>query len=53
MAAVGIALLAYHGRAPNRSACVACPQRALAVCDGVKPIVRRERAVMRLGARML
>ena len=47
-----LALMAYRGRAPNRSACEACPQRTLTVCDGIKPIVRRERAVMRLSARM-
>jgi hypothetical protein len=44
---------AYRGRAPNRGPCASCPQRALKVCEGIAPIVRRERAVMRLGARIV
>ncbi|MFT3838130.1 MAG: hypothetical protein QM723_14180 [Myxococcaceae bacterium] len=48
-----VALLAYRGRAPNRAPCVGCPQRELKVCDGVRPIVRRERAVMRFGSRLV
>ncbi len=49
-ALLGSGLLAYRRRGPDRSACAACPQREAKVCDGLKPVVRRERAVMRLGS---
>lgn len=52
-ASIIVALLGYRGRTPNRAPCGSCPQRELKVCDGVRPIVRRERAVMRLGARLV
>ena len=43
---VGLGLL-WSRRGPDRSACVGCPQRTLAVCDGLRSQVRRERALHR------
>ena len=45
---VAWAYRAYRARGPARSACERCPERALPVCSGFAPIVRRERAVQRL-----
>ena len=43
---------AYRRRGPDRSPCQSCPQYGAAkTCDGFAPIVRRERAFMRLSAR--
>jgi hypothetical protein len=43
---------AYRRRGPDRSPCQSCPQYTAAkTCDGFAPIVRRERAFMRLSAR--
>ena len=47
-AVLSLAFVAYRGRAPNRAPCTSCPQRSLKICDGIAPIVKRERAVMRL-----
>jgi hypothetical protein len=46
-------LWAYRHRGPNRSPCLACPERQLPVCSGYAPIVRRERAFRRLSARWI
>ncbi len=46
----GAGRVAYRSRGPNRSPCAACPQRQDRVCDGVRPVVQRERAVMRLSS---
>ncbi len=54
MGAMSAALLwAYRQRGPNRSPCLACPERRLSVCSGYAPIVRRERAFRRLSARWI
>lgn len=46
-AAVGAGWLSWRIRGPDRGACGGCPQRALAVCDGLAVAVRRERALQR------
>jgi hypothetical protein len=50
--AAGIAAIAvglqYKRRGPDRSPCVSCPERGgLAACSGFRPIVLREKALMR------
>jgi hypothetical protein len=52
-AASAAMLWAYRQRGPNRSPCLACPERHLSVCSGYTPIVRRERAFRRLSARWI
>ena len=53
--ATGAAFLwAYRQRGPNRSPCRDCPERlGPAVCSGLRPIVRRERAFRRLAQRWI
>ena len=47
-------LWAYRQRQPNRSPCAECPERlAPAVCSGLRPIVRRERAYRRVAQRFI
>ena len=46
----GVGALAYRSRGPDRAPCAGCPQRRERLCDGVRPVVRRERAVMRLSS---
>jgi hypothetical protein len=48
-----IALMRYRRRGPNRTPCVECPERTAAVCSGLRPIVRRERAFRRVASRLL
>jgi hypothetical protein len=48
VAVFGVAWFAYRSRQPNRAPCASCPQRSLKICEGIAPIVKRERAVMRL-----
>jgi hypothetical protein len=44
----------YKQRGPNRAPCVSCPERSGArACSGLRPIVRREKAVMRKTAAMI
>jgi len=45
--AVGLGWAVWRLRGPDRSPCTGCPQRVLAVCEGVAPQVRRERALQR------
>ncbi len=56
-AALGVAavaaLRAYRRRVPWRLPCGTCPQHRDAVCDGFRPVVRRERALHRLSGRLL
>jgi hypothetical protein len=52
--AAALALARYRRRGPDRSACLACPERALPVtCSGLRPIARREAAFRRAAARLL
>jgi hypothetical protein len=60
--AVALALLAgaafifwgYRRRGPHRGPCEQCPERsASAVCSGLRPIVRRERAFRRVAQRYI
>ncbi|HUK66306.1 MAG TPA: hypothetical protein VLV17_05715 [Anaeromyxobacteraceae bacterium] len=57
LAAVGsgfVAVALYRRRGPDRSPCLACPERALpGICSGLRPMVRRERAFARLAGRIL
>ena len=48
---VGVVVMLYRRRGPNRAPCVTCVERHAAVCSGLAPIVRRERAFQRLAAR--
>ncbi len=44
----------YEQRGPNRAPCASCPERSGATaCSGLRPIVRREKAVMRKTAAMI
>jgi hypothetical protein len=44
----GALAVAYRSRGPNRSPCSTCPERAVSrPCSGLRPIVLRERALMR------
>jgi len=44
----GALAVAYRLRGPNRSPCGTCPERAASTpCSGLRPIVLRERAMMR------
>jgi hypothetical protein len=44
----------YRARGPNRSACLRCPEYStVSTCRGFAPIVRRERAFMRVAARWM
>ncbi len=53
-AASGAAYVLWHrSRGPDRRPCDACPERAVTVCSGYAPIVRRERAFGRLASRWL
>jgi len=52
-AMIAAMLWAYRQRGPDRSPCLACPERHLSVCSGYAPIVRRERAFRRLSARWI
>jgi len=48
------AVVAYRRRGPDRTACVACPERAgPVVCSGFRAIARREAAFRRIAGRML
>jgi len=54
LAAIGSWIASYRRRGPDRSACVACPERTAPVpCRGLAPIVRRERAFQRLAGRLI
>ncbi|HEX7489197.1 MAG TPA: hypothetical protein VF341_09850 [Anaeromyxobacteraceae bacterium] len=54
LALVGGGVLAYRRRGPDRSPCVACPERGRPqVCSGFAPMARREKAFSRLAARLL
>jgi hypothetical protein len=54
LAVAGLFLWGYRQRGPNRGPCQACPERlAPAVCSGLRPIVRRERAFRRLAQRFI
>jgi hypothetical protein len=48
--AVAAMLWQYRRRGPHRRSCLACPERAAAVCSGFAPIIRREKAFQRLSA---
>lgn len=57
-AAAGAITLAFVGfykqRGPNRAPCASCPERSGATaCSGLRPIVRREKALMRKTAAMI
>jgi hypothetical protein len=44
----------YKQRGPNRAPCASCPERSGATtCSGLRPIVRREKALMRKTAAMI
>jgi len=44
----------YKHRGPNRAPCASCPERTrAATCSGLRPIVRREKALMRKTAAMI
>lgn len=44
----------YRRRGPNRTPCISCPERLGATtCSGLRPIVRREKAVMRKSGAMI
>jgi hypothetical protein len=52
--AFGTALVLYRLRGPDRTPCLACPERVSPVpCRGYAAIVRRERAFQRLAARVI
>ena len=54
LAAVGVAVLAYRRRGPDRSPCQRCPERPSAVtCRGLRHLVRREAALARLSGRLI
>jgi hypothetical protein len=54
MAVVGLGLLRYRRRGPDRTACTGCPQGPPGPrCDGFRGAVRRERAFSRLAARWM
>ena len=59
VAALGVAgliggVMLYRRRGPDRTPCVACPERnQLEPCRGIAPIVRRERAFRRLAGQWL
>lgn len=38
----------YRRRGPSRTPCLACPERGLAPCSGLRPLQHRERAFQRL-----
>jgi hypothetical protein len=53
-AAAALGLSRYRRRGPDRTPCLACPERALpATCSGLRPIARRERAFRRAAARLV
>ncbi len=63
-ASIGIAIAAgacmlgfvglYKRRGPNRTPCASCPERSGATtCSGLRPIVRREKALMRKTGAMI
>ena len=51
--AVGALFATYKRRGNDRAPCATCPERALPVCSGFAPMIRRERAFQRLSARWL
>jgi hypothetical protein len=52
--ALGSGLVLYRLRRPDRTPCMACPERESPVpCRGYAAIVRRERAFQRLAARLI
>jgi hypothetical protein len=54
LVAMGSALVLYRRRRPDRTPCLACPERDLPVpCRGYAAIVRRERAFQRLACRLI
>ena len=56
-ALAAIAVLAlfvvYKRRGNDRAPCATCPERALPLCSGFRPIVMRERAFQRVSLRLL
>jgi len=53
LAVGGAFLVAYRQRGPYRLPCATCPERGEQVCSGFRPMVRRERAFVRLTQRWL
>jgi hypothetical protein len=48
-ASVLVLVTLYRRRGPNRTPCISCPERlGPTACSGFRPIVRREKAVMRM-----
>ncbi|MCE9573122.1 MAG: hypothetical protein K8W52_08190 [Deltaproteobacteria bacterium] len=43
----------YRRRGNDRAPCATCPENALPVCSGYRPMVRREQAFQRVSARWL
>ncbi len=53
-AAVAAATIAYRRHGPDRTACLECPERALATsCSGYRHMAQRERAFQRLAGRWI
>ena len=48
LALATVLFLLYRRRGPNRSPCSSCPERDRSPCSGYLPIVRRERALLRI-----
>ncbi|HJU82595.1 MAG TPA: hypothetical protein VJ600_00150 [Holophagaceae bacterium] len=54
LALLGLLVLLYRRRGPQRGPCATCPERfARHRCRGVREILRRERAFQRLAGRLL
>lgn len=55
LASLALGYRSQHARrGADRSACTACPQNARKPdCDGFKPVIRRERAFVRISAKLM
>jgi hypothetical protein len=54
VALVLVAVAAYRRRGPDRSPCIACPERRLPrICSGFRAVARREAAFSRAARRLL